>query len=210
MKIKKLLGFSILLVVIIAISSLFIVSCSSDPIGGVDSFTIINLIFPNIWVFLSTLVATIILFSAAIWMIWEPFNKKMDERKKHIQSELDVIKKNKEDSISDKARIQKEFNEAQNDIKKLLIQANQKANTIHDEIKNSAEKQAHILLKNAKQEIEIQKRKMQKNINDEILDIAFSAVTEISKQKITKEENDKLVEEFIQNLEKVSKDALPE
>ncbi|MGL4950272.1 MAG: hypothetical protein ACRC4M_00295 [Mycoplasma sp.] len=203
MKFKKILGYFLILVSICIIALPIVTSCSSDPIDGIDSFTIINLIFPNIWVFLATLLATIVLFVSSIWLVWEPFNKKLDARKKMVNSEIEEITKTKNESILEKERIHNEYVEAQSEIKNMLVQANQKANTIHDEIKNSAEQQAHILLKNARQEIEIEKRKMLENINEEILDIAFSAVTEISKQKIDKKENDKLVKEFIESLDKV-------
>ncbi|MGL4951397.1 MAG: hypothetical protein ACRC4L_00265 [Mycoplasma sp.] len=202
MKFKKILFFSILLITICLFTLPIITSCSGNPIEGIDSFTIINLIFPNIWVFIATLLSTVILFSVSIWMIWEPFNKKMDARKKFVEQELNFIDENKKNIILEKEKIQKDYSSAQNDIKTMLIQANQKANSIQDEIKSNAEKQAHILLKNAKQEIEIEKRKLKENVNQEILDIAFSAVIEISKQKIDKSENDKLVKEFIEQLEK--------
>lgn len=202
---KKILCYSLLFILIMLLFLPLIISCSGDAkIDGIDSNTIINLIFPNVWVLLATLLATIILVSAIIWLVWKPFNKKMEERKAFIQKELVDAENAKLESIAEKDKIHKEYIQAQSDINKMLLNANHKATVIYDEIKSDAQKKAHIIQKNAKAEIEMQKQKLQESINDEILDVAFAAVTQISKQKITKEENDKLVNDFIDELDKVN------
>lgn len=202
---KKILCYSLLFILIMLLFLPLVISCSGDAkIDGIDSNTIINLIFPNVWVLLATLLATIILVSAIIWLVWKPFNKKMEERKAFIQKELVDAENAKLESIAEKDKIHKEYIQAQSDINKMLLNANHKATVIYDEIKSDAQKKAHIIQKNAKAEIEMQKQKLQESINDEILDVAFAAVTQISKQKITKEENDKLVNDFIDELDKVN------
>lgn len=202
---KKILCYSLLFILIMLLFLPLIISCSGDAkIDGIDSNTIINLIFPNVWVLLATLLATIILVSAIIWLVWKPFNKKMEERKAFIKKELVDAENAKLESIAEKDKIHKEYIQAQSDINKMLLNANHKATVIYDEIKSDAQKKAHIIQKNAKAEIEMQKQKLQESINDEILDVAFAAVTQISKQKITKEENDKLVNDFIDELDKVN------
>lgn len=202
---KKFICYSLIFILIMSLFLPLIISCSSDAkIDGIDSNTIINLIFPNVWVLLATLLATIILVSAMIWLVWKPFNKKMEERKAFVQKELIDAENAKLESIAEKDKIHKEYVQAQIEINKMLVNATQKATVIYDEIKNDAQKKAHIIQKNAKAEIEMQKQKLKESINDEILDVAFAAVTQISKQKITKQENDKLVNDFINELDKVN------
>lgn len=202
---KKFICYSLIFILIMSLFLPLIISCSSDAkIDGIDSNTIINLIFPNVWVLLATLLATIILVSAMIWLVWKPFNKKMEERKAFVQKELIDAENAKLESIAEKDKIHKEYVQAQIEINKMLVNATQKATVIYDEIKSDAQKKAHIIQKNAKAEIEMQKQKLKESINDEILDVAFAAVTQISKQKITKQENDKLVNDFINELDKVN------
>lgn len=202
---KKFICYSLIFILIMSLFLPLIISCSSDTkIDGIDSNTIINLIFPNVWVLLATLLATIILVSAMIWLVWKPFNKKMEERKAFVQKELIDAENAKLESIAEKDKIHKEYVQAQIEINKMLVNATQKATVIYDEIKSDAQKKAHIIQKNAKAEIEMQKQKLKESINDEILDVAFAAVTQISKQKITKQENDKLVNDFINELDKVN------
>lgn len=202
---KKILCYSLLFILIMLLFLPLIISCSGDAkIDGIDSNTIINLIFPNVWVLLATLLATIILVSAIIWLVWKPFTKKMEERKAYVQKELVDAENAKLESIAEKDKIHNEYIQAQSEINKMLVNANQKATVIFDEIKSDAQKKAHIIQKNAKAEIEMQKQNLKDSINEEILDVAFAAVTQISKQKITKEENDKLVNDFINELDKVN------
>lgn len=201
---RRIFKHFLVLFVILIIALPFIVSCSGGDasIEGIDSNSIINLIFPNVWVFVATILSTIILFSVVIWLIWKPFNKKMEERKAYMQKELNDAEQAKVDSLKDKQKMQDDYLQAKTQINKMLLQANQKASAVYDEIKSDAQMKAHILLKNAEQDITIEKQKLQDSIEEQILDVAFAAVTEISKQKITKEQNDQLVLDFIKHLDK--------
>lgn len=125
----------------------------------------------------------------------------MEERKAYMQKELNDAEQAKIDSLKDKQKMQDDYIQAKTQINKMLLQANQKASAVYDEIKSDAQKKAHILLKNAEQDITIEKQKLQDSIEEQILDVAFAAVTEISKQKITKEQNDQLVLDFIKQLD---------
>lgn len=126
----------------------------------------------------------------------------MEERKAYMQKELNDAEQAKVDSLKDKQKMQDDYLQAKTQINKMLLQANQKASAVYDEIKSDAQMKAHILLKNAEQDITIEKQKLQDSIEEQILDVAFAAVTEISKQKITKEQNDQLVLDFIKHLDK--------
>ncbi len=203
-KFKKLLLSLLLLVVVCLICSPFLVSCSNE-IEGVNSTAIINLIFPNLWVFIATIFATVILISAIIWFLWKPMNKKLDERKKYIENEITEAENIKKEAFQAREQAKLELINAQSNASKIVRDANDKAENLYNELQNQARNSAYEIVKAAQEEVLLEKRELEEQTHKQILDIAFDAVTNISKHKITREENDKLVEEFINDLEK-SKD----
>ena len=203
-KFKKLLLSLLLLVVVCLICSPFLVSCSNE-IEGVNSTAIINLIFPNLWVFIATIFATVILISAIIWFLWKPMNKKLDERKKYIENEINEAENIKKEAFQTREQAKLELINAQSNASKIVQDANDKAENLYNELQNQARNSAYEIVKAAQEEVLLEKRELEEQTHKQILDIAFDAVTNISKHKITREENDKLVEEFINDLEK-SKD----
>lgn len=202
-KLKKIILIVLLLLIVSLFSIPFLVSCSSEIGGIVNATTIVNLIFPNIWVFVATIISTIILICAIIWFVWKPLNKKIEERKKYLNQELEDAEKAKQDAFNAKAQAQDEFAKAQIDAARIVQSANQKGNDLYNQLQDKAKEQAYQIVKNAQEEIDIEKRKMQEEMHDQILNIAFDAATHISKKNISKSDSDKMIDEFIDEYQKM-------
>ncbi len=56
------------------------VNNSSPAIPGSDE--IISQILPNVWVLVAHAIATIILLSLIVWLVWKPTKKYLEKRKK--------------------------------------------------------------------------------------------------------------------------------
>ncbi len=203
---KKIFGFSVILLCVLVLSLPFVVSCA-DGAPPVDQETIFNLLFPNIWVFGAVILAAVILVTTIIWMVWVPFNKKMDARKEYINKEREEAEQAKLEALKDKNEAELNLIKTQAEANSMITNATIKASAVQDEIIHKAESQANTIIQNARVNIEAERNQMKEAMQEEIMDVAFEAVTEISKQKMTKEENDKLVKEFLDNFDKGSKDG---
>ncbi len=203
LKSKKIILFTFLLLIVSLFSIPFLVSCNGEIGGIVNATTIVNLIFPNIWVFVATIISTIILLSAIIWFVWKPLNKKIDERKKYLNQELEDAEKAKQDAFIAKTQAQEEFAKAQMDATRIVQNANERGNDLYNQLQDKAKENAYQIVKNAQEEIDIEKRKMQTEMHQQILDIAFDAATHVSKKNISKSDSDKLIDEFIDEYQKM-------
>ncbi len=202
---KKIIGFSVILSCILCLCLPMVVSCA-DGAPPVEKDTIFNLLFPNIWVFGAVILASVILIITIVWMVWVPFNKKMDEKRDYINREREEAEKAKLDAIKDRATAADQLIQTQSEANHIITDATIKASSVQDEIIHRAEQEATSLILNARSNIELERQEMKDSMNDEIMEIAFEAITEISKQKVTKEDNNKLVKEFLDNFDKVNKD----
>lgn len=202
---KKVILLSVILTSVLLLSSVMLVSCAEGA-PPVENGTIFNLLFPNIWVFGAVILASVILIITMIWLVWVPFTRKMDARKEYINKEREEAEQAKLDALKDKAEAQENLMKAQFEVSNMITNATIKSSSVQDEIIHKAEQQANDIIAAARDSIESERKAMQDAMNDEIMTIAFDAITEISKQKITKEDNDQLVKEFLDNFDKVKKD----
>ncbi|WP_342252700.1 F0F1 ATP synthase subunit B [Spiroplasma endosymbiont of Amphibalanus improvisus] len=171
---------------------------SGSPI---DPSEIVNELFPNIWVFIAHLLASVVLLIMISKFVYNPFRKMMKKREKMIQDVLDKA-------------VQKQKNADKNEIEasKLLTEAKTKASSLFIEIKNDAEqKKNEILIKahqnadkintHAKQTIEKEREMAKEDIKKQIIDVAFMAADKILEKEISKSEHSKMIDDFIKELE---------
>ena len=199
-KYKKAIIAIFLLIVVCLLTIPFVASCSSE-IEGVNATAIINLIFPNIWVFIATIASTVVLLSCIIWFLWKPMNKKLETIRKHVTSEIFDAENAKKEAFELKESARENLLNAQLDASKIVQDANDRANVIYQELQTQAHKDADQIIKDAQEQIALERKELEQQTHNEILDVAFEAVTKISKQKITREENNKLVEEFLKDFQ---------
>lgn len=170
----------------------------SKPIEPAE---IINQLFPNLWVFIAHVIATVILLILLSKWVYNPFRKAMRARRNKIR-----------ELIQDAAEKQAKATIDQKEASKLLTTAKVEANSIIVAARTEAEAKRHQVLETAKAEVmqlneqahkEIQKEKEQyyDDIRKSIINVAFYAAEQLLGKEINKEKNEKLVEEFIKELE---------
>ncbi|WP_374696628.1 F0F1 ATP synthase subunit B [Spiroplasma endosymbiont of Polydrusus formosus] len=167
----------------------------------IEPSQIINQLFPNLWIFIAHIIATIILLILLSKWVYNPFRKAMCARRNKIR-----------ELIQDAAEKQAKATIDQKEASKLLTKAKVEANNIIASARTEVETKRHQVLETAKAEVmqlneqahkEIQKEKEQyyDDIRKSIINVAFNAAEQLLEKEISKEKNEKLVEEFIKELE---------
>ncbi|MEF9985242.1 MAG: hypothetical protein RSA40_02670 [Malacoplasma sp.] len=180
----------------------FFYSIISAVPGVPSGDEIINLLFPNIWVFLAHIAASVILILLIVFLAWKPTQRYLDKKKTFLSKEVDEIEtKSKETEINlenSKAKIL----EAKNIGNSIIFEANIESEKIKTnaqiestQIFNSLKKEAEISIK--KQEIE-----MSKKLNNQVIDLVFDATNSLLLEKINKDSNLKIVNKIIEDLKK--------
>lgn len=162
---------------------------------------VVNKLFPNLWIFIAHVIATIILLIVLRFLVYEPFKKIMRKRRTVIKELIDdavnkqiqatqyetqaklLLKDSKDNSqqIIDDAKI-----EAFNQRKTIIFQANQEAKLIEEQNKNDIAKE---------------KIRAQESIKTEMVDIAFNLANKILEKEIDRKTNQDLIDDFIKEIE---------
>lgn len=196
---KKLLISLLLLTFLVVIMAITLTSCKG-PIEGLNSQTIINQIFPNVWVLIGQLISMAILFTVILFFIWKPANKMLEKRRQLIIEELEQGKKMQQEANEKLALAESLQANTKEEAKKLLQEANEKSAAILAEAHEQARLEKEKIINDANSQAQRDVNKLKTDAELEIINTALKTAEFLMKKEISKKDNDKLVREFISKL----------
>ncbi|WP_186576609.1 F0F1 ATP synthase subunit B [Aquibacillus kalidii] len=131
---------------------------------------------------------------------WGPLMNKMEERENYIASEIDTAEKNR-----------KEAEKASREAAEQLKQTRQEAQSIIDEAKKAGQKQeqdileaarlaAERLKKSAQEDIEQEKEKAIKALQDQVATLSVQIATKVIEKEINAQDQDKLISDYLKEV----------
>ena len=186
-------------IALVAIVTPSLASCAG-PIEGLNAQNIINLVFPNLWVFIGQIISMIIIFSAIVFLVWKPTNKMIQKRKDLILGEIEQAKKDKELAALELENARKINLEAAQKAHEIIAQANNESVQIRDEANKKAQEEASYMMDKAHSEISREYKKAQDSLNKEIIDVALKTAESLMQRKIDIEDDKHSIEQFIEGL----------
>ena len=141
--------------------------------------------------------ATIILFIVVAIFFWKPITKILEQRREVIDKDLEDAQKAKDNAIEIEAELNKHLKEAKEKVKDMLAKAEKEANLKRDEIINQAREEAKRRMDNLEIELEQERSSMEKEIRQEIVEIAFAAAEKIVSKEINQDKYLDVVDEIL-------------
>ena len=141
--------------------------------------------------------ATIILFIVVAIFFWKPITKILEQRREVIDKDLEDAQKAKDNAIEIEAELNKQLKEAKEKVKDMLAKAEKEANLKRDEIINQAREEAKRRMDNLEIELEQERSSMEKEIRQEIVEIAFAAAEKIVSKEINQDKYLDVVDEIL-------------
>ncbi len=175
--------------------SLCLTGCA--PIEADD---VLNAIFPNLWVFLAHLFATLVLLALCVWLVWKPSKETLKKRNEYIQDQIKQAENSRKEALKKLAESEKEKINARAQAQNIINVANSQAYQLKEKIESEARNNAKKITDDAINDSIRIKDNIYSKMNKEILDIAFNASSSLLKKKITKEDSDEFVNDFIKQV----------
>ena len=141
--------------------------------------------------------ATILLFIIVAIFFWKPITKILEQRREVIDKELSDAQKAKENAIEIEAELNKQLQEAKEKVKEMLDRAERDASIKRDEIINQARDEARRRMDNLKLELEQERSSMEKEIRQEIVEVAFAAAEKIVSKEINQDKYLEVVDDIL-------------
>jgi len=156
-----------------------------DNLGPLGDLSNINANLPSYAVeVIIQLSATIILFLIVKFFFWKPITKMLDDRKEAIDKSLTEASTARDNAKKLELELHDQVLQSKLQIKEILDKTAKEANIRKEEIINEAKEEARRRLSNLETELALEKSNMEKEIRQEIVDIAFKAAEKIVAREI--------------------------
>lgn len=182
-----------------------LVSLSScQPISGEE---IVNNLFPNLWVFITHIIAAVILIVLMIWLVWKPTKQALDKRHDFIAKQIADAQKSKEKADMDLEEANQLKVDAMSQAMTITTQAKSEAFNIVEQAKKDAKQTANEIVKNAKDDINKEKLNVRADAQNDIINIAFDVAESVLQTEIKKQDKDKYLDDLLSTIEKDLKES---
>ena len=159
-----------------------------------------GILTPDVTMMILTWVTFLSLLAILHKFAWKPILDGLDQREKRIR-----------ESLENAAKIEEELKKISESKEKIIVEAQQKANSIVEQsrksavelavgIEQKAKEHAQSLLESAHQEIAGERQRVKTALLKESTEVAISLAEKILQENLDKEKNRKIVDQYIKNL----------
>ncbi len=147
-----------------------------------------------------TAVAVFVLFLFMSYMLFKPTRDLLKKRQERIMADLDTAKADKEDALSLKNEYEAKMAGAQKDADAVLSEARQKALKNEEQIVSQAKEEAASIIRQARNEAELEKQKAADEVKTQIIDVASIMAGKVVAASMDTKIQDSLIEETLKEV----------
>lgn len=187
------------IIFILLLSTFALTSCDGSPFTS-DDF--VKKIFPNVWDFLATLLAFIVLVLVAFWFGYKPIKEYIKKRGEYVEGKIKTAEDRETKSRGLVSEAETKLAESKKSAVLIVEKAREDANKQKAEIIEQAKQEAKQVKEKAEQEIAQEIESSKDDIHREIVSVALDASKKVLEREVTSEDNARLVDDFVKNLNK--------
>lgn len=150
------------------------------------------------------LIATIILFLVIKHFLWNKLTALIEARHELVNRNLNDAKKANLEAQQRKSEIEKEYQDAKEEIRKLISDSIKEGTRQKEIIIEEAKNEANRRLKQADEQIKDEIEGSKSEIKNAIVDIAFDLASKVCKREIDKEKHDEVINNLIEEVGRIN------
>ena len=163
-----------------------------DRIFGLDAQLLLNLAFQGIAIFL--------LFMAASYLLLDPVRKILNDRKERVMREQREALENREAAVRMREEYDGKLKEIDKVAEQILGDSRKKALQRENEIIMNAKEEAGRIIAGARQEAELEQRRVNDEVKQEIISVASLLSEKLVASSLDREQQDALIEQTLKEI----------
>lgn len=163
-----------------------------DRIFGLDAQLLLNLAFQGIAIFL--------LFMAASYLLLDPVRKILNDRKERVMREQREALENREAAVRMREEYDGKLKEIDKVAEQILGDSRKKALQRENEIIMNAKEEAGRIIAGARQEAELEQRRVNDEVKQEIISVASLLSEKLVASSLDREQQDVLIEQTLKEI----------
>jgi len=132
--------------------------------------------------------------------LWSAAREWIKKRQDYMQSQVEIAKKNTSDSEHELKQAKAKVKEAVNTSRDIISKAEKDSYDRKEEILVQADNEAKLKMSKAQADIENQKRLMQKDMVNEMVNVAMAAAEKLMVSKVDVVSDQKEIEKFVKEI----------
>jgi F-type H+-transporting ATPase subunit b len=152
------------------------------------------------------ILSQIIAFLITLWILkrfaWKPLLGVMEERRQKIESEFNLIDREKEAILQTNQEYERKFQELENEARYRIQTAINEGRQISDHIQEEAKKQSKEMLKRSEIQVASGLAKAKEMLKIDIVNMSVAMTEKIIKEKLDEVRQKELLNEFVSEVEK--------
>lgn len=146
------------------------------------------------------IIAILILFVVLTYILYEPVRKVLNDRKMRVAKEVEGAKQSRKEADQYKTEYETKLKNMEKEADLLLGEARKKALSRKNEILAGAKEEAAAILAHARKEAELEKRKAQDEMKQQIVEVATWMAGKIITVSLEEEEQSSLIRETLEEM----------
>jgi F-type H+-transporting ATPase subunit b len=147
----------------------------------------------------------IVVFLLLLWafnkLAWTPLKATLQAREDSIRQSLEDARQAREELQRLRAESAQMLAEARKEADTILSRTREDANRFRDEMKEKAQGEAAVIVKNAERRIEMETTRALQQIRTEAVEFSVAIASKILQRNVSKEDNERLIEETFRQIE---------
>ncbi len=160
----------------------------------------LDVISVNLWQMLASLGNLVLIFLLVKKFLYKPVKKTLEMRKKSIDDDYSAAQEAKEQALADKQSYENQLSEAKAQADKVIKSAVDVANEREKQIIDEAKIKADGILRQAQNDIELERKKAEDSIKKEIVEVSSFLTEKMLEREVSAEDHNNFINSFIEGI----------
>ena len=160
----------------------------------------LDVISVNLWQILASLLNLLLMFLIVKRFLYRPVRKMLDRRRATIDRDYSEASRAKEEALADRAAYRERLDGAAAEAESVIRAAVETASRREKDLLDEAKKKAEGILKQAETDADLERRKAQETIKDEIVVVSSLLTEKLLEREVKTEDHKQLIDRFLADL----------
>lgn len=176
-------------------------------LADVPTIEINSKLIPNLWAFITQLLAFLVLVFIVIKFGYKPVHNYIQKRKEFVDSNLDNAQKLNAEADLNNKQAEENLNNSRKQASDIILQGKKQAEEDKQRYQEELKQELALKREQAERDIQLEKKQAIEECKQEIVDIALQASSQLLEREVDKKDTRKMVDSFVDDISKDDKDS---
>jgi F-type H+-transporting ATPase subunit b len=176
-------------------------SCDTSSLAEDFQNSVIDALIPNFWAFLTQFLALIVLIVLVSIFAYKPLRNYLDKRSDYLDNEIKSANKNNALSKVKLEEAEQQIADSKKEAASIIDSAKEQANLEKKKILDEANDEALKMKAKSEEDIKESQKRAQKEVEDAIVSVALDASKHVLSREVNESDNKKIIDDFVATLD---------